>query len=80
MKINTVFEKELLSVLKRLPENKQQEVIDFAFFLFQRTVKQEEQKNMTNAVLAVEETWGNIPLRREIMKDIAENKELEYDI
>ena len=80
MKNETTSEQELLSVLKILPESKRQEVIDFAFFLIQRDAKLEKQKDVTNAVLAVEETWGSISLRREIMKDIAESKELEYDV
>ena len=80
MKTKSLSEKELLSMLRILPEQKKEEVFDFVFFLFQKTGKQKGQKNVTSAVLTVEETWGNIPLRREILKDIAESKELEYDI
>ncbi len=45
MQSNTMSERELLSVLKRLPEHKQQEVLDFALFLFQRTVSQVDRKD-----------------------------------
>ena len=75
----TIFENELIQKFRMLSEEKQQEILDFASFLFSRDRKNEEHNDEIDATSVVEETWGSIPLDKETAKYIAEDKELEYD-
>lgn len=80
MKINIKnFEADILQMLKLLPENKRIEVLDFVNFLIKKSSNEEYQKNLSNAVAAVEDTWGTIKLDKRFIKYIAEDKELEYE-
>lgn len=80
MKINIKnFETDILQMLKLLPENKRIEVLDFVNFLIKKSSNEEYQKNLSNAVAAVEDTWGTIKLDKRFIKYIAEDKELEYE-
>jgi uncharacterized protein YfbU (UPF0304 family) len=76
----TIFENELVQKFRMLSEEKQQEVLDFVSFLLSKVQKSQQQADETEAVSAVEETWGNLSLDRETLMYIAEDKELEYDV
>ncbi|MGE0087702.1 MAG: hypothetical protein AB7S75_25100 [Desulfococcaceae bacterium] len=77
MNTHTVGQSGLLSIFNLLPESKQQQLIDFALFLWKKEDKDENP--VCQSVKAVEETWGTVELPRHIMKHIAENKEIEYE-
>jgi hypothetical protein len=70
---------EILDMLKILPEREKIEALDFLVFLSQR-FKKEKILDVKRAVLAVEETWGSIKLDKKILRYIAEDKEIEYDV
>ena len=49
-------------------------------FLIQKSRKREGPQDVKRAVSAVEDTWGSIRLSREVLKFVAEDKELEYEV
>ena len=73
-------EEEVLERVKQLPENMKIEMLDFLDFLIQKSRKREGPQDIKKAVLAVEDTWGSIRLSREVLKFVAEDKELEYEV
>lgn len=78
-KTKSISEEEILEMLEILPENKKIEVVDFLEFIGQR-FKKEKRPNINRAVSAVESTWGSIKLDKKMLKFIADDKEIEYDI
>ena len=72
-------EEEVLERVKQLPENMKIEVLNFLDFLIQKSRKREGPQDVKKAVSAVEDTWGSIRLSREVLKFVAEYKELEYE-
>jgi hypothetical protein len=72
-------EEEILDMLRILPESKKIEALDFLEFLSQR-FKRVKRQDVKRAVLAVEDTWGSIKLDKKILRYIAEDKEIEYDV
>jgi hypothetical protein len=77
-KTKVVSERDILDMLKVLPESKKIEVLDFLEFLSQRGKRKKQ--DIKGAVLAVENTWGSIKLDKENIRYIAEDKEIEYDV
>jgi type IV secretory pathway ATPase VirB11/archaellum biosynthesis ATPase len=75
-----VSEEEVLERVKQLPENMKIELLDFLDFLIQKSRKREGPQDVKKAVSAVEDTWGSIRLSREVLKFVAEDKELEYEV
>ena len=73
-------EEEVLERVKQLPENMKIEVLNFLDFLIQKSRKREGPQDIKKAVSAVEDTWGSIRLSREVLKFVAEDKELEYEV
>jgi len=73
-------EEEVLERVKQLPENMKIEMLDFLDFLIQKSRKRERPQDIKKAVSAVEDTWGSIRLSREVLKFVAEDKELEYEV
>ena len=73
-------EEEVLERVKQLPENMKIEMLDFLDFLIQKSRKREGPQDVKRAVSAVEDTWGSIRLSREVLKFVAEDKELEYEV
>ena len=73
-------EEEVLERVKQLPENMKIEVLNFLDFLIQKSRKREGPQDVKKAVSAVEDTWGSIRLSREVLKFVAEDKELEYEV
>ena len=80
----TLSESELLQKFRELSEEKQEEALDFISFLLSKVRASQQQpehhETLSKAGLAVEESWGSIPLDRKTAIYIAEDKELEYDI
>ena len=74
------FEEEVLERVKQLPENMKIEMLDFLDFLIQKSRKREGPQDIKKAVSAVEDTWGSIRLSRDVLKFVAEDKELEYEV
>ena len=73
-------EEEVLERVKQLPENMKIEMLDFLDFLIQKSRKREGPQDIKKAVSAVEDTWGSIRLSRDVLKFVAEDKELEYEV
>ena len=73
-------EEDVLDRVKQLPENMKIEMLDFLDFLIQKSRKREGPQDVKRAVSAVEDTWGSIKLSREVLKFVAEDKELEYEV
>jgi hypothetical protein len=73
-------EEEVLERVKQLPENMKIEMLDFLDYLIQKSRKREGPQDVKRAVSAVEDTWGSIRLSREVLKFVAEDKELEYEV
>ena len=73
-------EEEVLERVKQLPENMKIELLDFLDFLIQKSRKREGPQDVKRAVSAVEDTWGSIRLSKEVLKFVAEDKELEYEV
>ena len=73
-------EKDVLDRVKQLPENMKTELLDFLDYLIQKSRKREGPQDVKRAVSAVEDTWGSIKLSREVLKFVAEDKELEYEV
>jgi len=74
------FEEEVLERVKQLPENMKMEMLDFLDYLIQKSRKREGLQDVKKAVSAVEDTWGSIRLSRGVLKFVAEDKELEYEV
>ena len=73
-------EEEVLKRVKQLPDNMKIEMLDFLDFLIQKSRKREGPQDVTRAVAAVEDTWGSIRLSKKVLKFVAEDKELEYEV
>ena len=73
-------EEEVLERVKQLPENMKIEMLDFLDYLIQKSRKRERPQDVKRAISAVEDTWGSIRLSREVLKFVAEDKELEYEV
>lgn len=73
-------EADVLDRVKQLPENMKVEMLDFLDFLNQKSRKSEGPQDVKKAVSAVEDTGGSIKLSREVLKFVAEDKELEYEV
>lgn len=73
-------EKDVLDRVKQLPENMKTEMLDFLDFLIKKSRKREGPQDVKRAVSAVEDTWGSIKLSREVLKFVAEDKGLEYEV
>ncbi len=86
-----MYEQEVLNELRDVPLAQFPKVLhllhvikeEFLTTSFRNEVVETEavgQEGIANAVSVVKETWGNIPLDREMAKYIAEDKELEYEV
>ncbi|MBI5416598.1 hypothetical protein HZA55_01415 [Candidatus Poribacteria bacterium] len=53
--------------------------MDFLSFLAEK-IKKETPVDIKKAVDVIEETWGSIKLNKKILKHIAEDKDIEYDV
>ena len=73
-------EADMMDRVKQLPENMKVEMLDFLDFLIQKSRKREGPQDVKRAVSAVEDTWGSIKLSKEVLKFIAEDKKLEYEV
>lgn len=80
MKTKENYEQDVLNRFKMLPEDRMAELLDFLDFLIQRVKEEKGQGDIKKAVSAVENTWNSIKLDRNILKYIAEDKEIEYEI
>jgi uncharacterized protein DUF2281 len=80
LKTKVNIPEDVLDRLKELPEDMQPELLDFMDFLIQKSRKSGGAGDVQKAVSAVEDTWGSIRLDRGILKYIAEDKELEYEV
>jgi len=73
-------EEDVLDRVKQLPENMKIEMLDFLDFLIRKSRQREVPQDVKRAVSAVEDTWGSIKLSKEVLKFIAEDKKLEYEV
>lgn len=71
------FEQKVIERLRRLPENKKIEALDFIDYLAQRF--EAARTKIEGAVSSVESSWASINLDKETLKFVAEDKELEYE-
>lgn len=78
----SIVESELLQKFRLLSEEKQREALDFISFILDKVSnRQEQQHEPLYTPSVVDKTWGTLALEdRELIKYIAEDKELEYDV
>lgn len=65
--------------MRRLPENQREQLLEKIGLWLQETLPAQV-ADIQRAVVAVERTWASIPMRRELVRWVAESKELEYDV
>ena len=72
------FEQAVIEKLKSLPESKKIEALDFLDYLTQRFVSRKNK--IDQAVLNVENSWSSVHIDKDILRFVAEDKELEYEL
>lgn len=74
------LDRDILEKIRKLPEVEKIGVLNYINFLTEKSIRAEKRGDVNKALEAVEDTWGSIRLRKEDLKYIAEDKNLEYEI
>ena len=72
-------DEDILLMIKSLPPIKRNELYDFLGILLKFSKEKKKPMDPDSVTSPVESTWGKIKLNKEVVKYIAEDKDLEYE-
>lgn len=70
---------ETFATMQRLPTDERDKLLE-KIEQWIEEIRTIQRVDVTRALATVERTWGSIPLERDLLRWVAEIKELEYDL